>query len=311
VNFPDFRFIHKACPLLKLQLIFIVTAKTQQHTFLCSKNSNNFGMIFVDSNKGSIRFFGRGKVTTQSKTVDPTRKTSLVAGILYLVTFISSIPAVMLLAPVLNNPNYIISAGADFQVICGISLDLVNALAAIGTAVALFWVVKRQNESFALGFVTTRLVEGTTVIIGVVCILALVTLRQTVGFGTNSAALVAVGQGLVAVRNWTFTIGPSLMPALNAFLLGTLMYRSRLVPRLIPAAGLIGFPLQLSAAILTIFGVNNTIFQGIAVAPIFFWELAVGLWMSIKGFNQSAPLIMKLKEEKKDLNPVPNFSEFS
>jgi len=200
----------------------------------------------------------------------------------------------------LNNPNYIISAGADFQVTCGISLDLVNALAAIGTAVALFWVVKRKNESFALGFVITRLVECTTIIIGVVCILAVVTLRQTVGVGTDSAALVAVGQGLVAVRGWTFTLGPSLMPALNALLLGTLMYRSRLVPRLIPAAGLIGFPLQLSAAILTIFGINNTIWQGIAVAPIFFWELAVGLWMAIKGFNQSAPLIVKLRGEKEN-----------
>ena len=235
-----------------------------------------------------------------NRKLDPTRKTSLVAGILYLVTFISSIPAVLLLAPVLNNPNYIISAGADLQVIFGASLDLVNALAAIGTAVALFWVVKRQNESFALGFVTTRIFEGTTVVIGVVCILALVTLRQTIGVGTDSAALVTVGQALVAVRNWTFTIGPSLMPALNALLLGTLMYRSRLVPRVIPAAGLIGFPLQLSAAILTIFGINNTIWQGIAVAPIFFWELAVGLWMAIKGFNRSAPLMVKLRGEKEN-----------
>jgi hypothetical protein len=235
-----------------------------------------------------------------NRKFDPTRKTSLVAGILYLVTFISSIPAVLLLAPVLNNPNYIISAGADFQVISGISLDLVNALAAIGTAVALFWVVKRQNESFALGFVITRLVECTTIIIGVVCILAVVTLRQTIGVGTDSAALVAVGQGLVAVRGWTFTLGPSLMPALNALLLGTLMYRSRLVPRLIPAAGLIGFPLQLSAAILTIFGINFTIFQGIAVAPIFFWELAIGLWMAIKGFNKSAPLMVKLRGEREN-----------
>jgi hypothetical protein len=232
--------------------------------------------------------------------LDPTRKASLVAGILYIATFISSIPAIFLLAPVLNNPNYIISAGADFQVICGISLDLVNALTAIGTAVALFWVVKRQNESFALGFVTTRLVEGTTVIIGVVCILAVVTLRQTVGVGTDSAALVAVGQGLVAVRGWTFTLGPSLMPALNALLLGTLMYRSRLVPRFISLGGLIGFPLQLSAAILTIFGINNTIWQGIAVAPIFYWELALGLWMAIKGFNKSAPLMVKLRGEKEN-----------
>jgi hypothetical protein len=236
-----------------------------------------------------------------NKPIDPTRKTSLVAGILYLVTFISSIPAVMLLAPVLNNPNYIISAGADFQVICGISLDLVNALAAIGTAVALYWVVRRQNEGPALGFVATRLVEGTTVIIGVVCILALVTLRQTIGgVGTDSAALVAVGQGLVAVRNWTFTIGPSLMPALNALLLGTLLYRSRLVPRLIPAVGLIGFPLQLSVAILTIFGINITIFSLIALVPIFFWELAVGLWMAIKGFNRNAPLMVKLRGEKEN-----------
>jgi hypothetical protein len=234
------------------------------------------------------------------KKLDPTRKTSLVAGILYLVTFISSIPAVMLLAPVLNNPNYIISAGADFQVISAISLDLVNALAAIGTAVAVFWVVRRQNEGFALGFVATRLVEGTTVIIGVVCILAVVTLRQTVGVGTDSAALVAVGQGLVAVRGWTFTLGPSLMPALNALLFGTLLYRSRLVPRFISIGGLIGFPLQLSAAILTIFGINNTIWQGIAVAPIFYWELAVGLWMAIKGFNRSAPLMVKLRGEKEN-----------
>jgi hypothetical protein len=231
-----------------------------------------------------------------NRKLDPTRKTSLVAGILYLVTFISSIPAVMLLAPVLNNPNYIISAGADFQVICGISLDLVNALAAIGTAVAVYWVVKRQNEGTALGFVATRLVEGTTVIIGVVCILALVTLRQTVGgVGTDSAALVAVGQGLVAVRGWTFTLGPSLMPALNALLFGTLLYRSRLVPRFISAAGLIGFPLQLSVAILTIFGINITVFSLIALVPIFFWELAVGLWMAIKGFNRSAPLMVKLR----------------
>jgi hypothetical protein len=235
-----------------------------------------------------------------NKPIDPTRKTSLVAGILYLVTFISSIPAAFLLAPVLNDANYIVNGGANIQVISGACLDLVNALACIGTAVALFWVVKHQNESFALGFVTTRLVEGTTVIIGVVCILAVVTLQQTSVVGADSAALVTVGQALVAVRNWTFTIGPSLMPALNALLLGTLMYRSRLVPRLIPAAGLVGFPLQLSAVILTLFGINFPIWSAIAVVPIFFWELALGLWMAIKGFNRSAPLIMRLKREKEN-----------
>jgi hypothetical protein len=231
--------------------------------------------------------------------IDPTRKAALAAGILYLITFISSIPAVFLQAPVLNNPNYIVSAGADTQVIFGASLDLVNALAAVGTAVALFWVVKHQNESLALGFITTRMFEAATIVIGVTCILAVVTLRQTGVVGADTATLVTVGQSLVAVRNWTFTIGPSLMPALNALLLGTLMYRSRLVPRVIPMAGLIGAPLQISSVMLTMFGISATIWAGIAVAPIFFWELSLGLWMAIKGFNRSAPLIIAITTEKR------------
>lgn len=240
-----------------------------------------------------------GHAATTSGPIDPTRKTSLVAGVLYLVTFISSIPAAFMLAPVLNNPNYIVSAGADTQVIFGASLDLVNALACIGTAVALFWIVKRQNESFALGFVTTRVFEAATIVIGVVCILAVVTLRQTVGVGADSATLIIAGQSLVAVRNWTFIIGPGLMPALNALLLGTLMYQSRLVPRVIPAAGLIGAPLLISSFILTMFGINNTIWQGIATVPIFFWELSLGLWMAIKGFNRSAPIMSAITTDKR------------
>src|SRR5271166_5219424 len=124
------------------------------------------------------------KTISQLSPTDPTRKSSLVAGLLYLVTFIASIAAVFLLAPVLNNANYIVGAGADNQVIFGASLDLVNAFACIGTAVALFWVVKRENESFALGFVTTRIFEAATIVVGVVCILAVVTLRQAGVVGT-------------------------------------------------------------------------------------------------------------------------------
>jgi hypothetical protein len=206
---------------------------------------------------------------------------------------------------VLNNANYIVSAGADNQVIFGASLDLVNALACIGTAVALFWVVKRQNESFALGFVTTRIFEAATIVIGVVCLLAVVTLRQAGVVGADAATLVTVGKALVAVRNWTFTIGPSLMPGLNAALLGTLMYKSRLVPRVIPTAGLIGAPLLISSFILTLFGISITIWAAIAVVPIFFWEGALGLWMTFKGFNRSAPIVVAITAEKqRDKSPL-------
>ena len=234
---------------------------------------------------------------TQGTTTKPAtgaeRKTALVAGVLYLVTFISSIPAVFLLGPVLNDPNYVIGAGADGQVRFGAALDLVNAFACIGTAVALFSVVKRQHEGFALGFVTTRMFEAAVIVIGVVSLLGVVTLRQAGVSGTDAASLVAVGRALVAVRDWTFLLGPSLMPAFNAALLGYVMYSSRLVPRAIPVLGLIGAPLLLSSTVGTMLGINDpvSLWTGIATLPIFLWELSLGLWLAIKGFDRSSPIL--------------------
>jgi hypothetical protein len=230
---------------------------------------------------------------TKRAPMDSMRKTALVAGVLYLITFISSIPAVFLLDPVLSNPNYIVGAGADTQVIGGAFLDLVNAIAAIGTAVALFSVVRRQNEGFALGFVMARMFEAAVIVVGVMSVLAVVTLRQAGATGADAASLVTTGRALVAIRDWTFLLGPGLIPGVNALLLGYLMYRSRLVPRVIPTLGLIGGPLLISSAVGTMFGVNDavSVWSGIALVPIFFWELFLGLWMTFKGFQRSAPLM--------------------
>ena len=104
---------------------------------------------------------------TQRVPTDSMRKTALVAGVFYLLTFLSSIPAVFLLGPVLDNPDYIVSAGADTRVTLGAFLDLVNAVACIGTAVALFPVVRRRHEGVALGFVTARVMEAAIIAIGV------------------------------------------------------------------------------------------------------------------------------------------------
>src|SRR5262245_29142623 len=193
----------------------------------------------------------------ERRTMTSLRRTALVAGLLYLVTFAASIPAVFLLDPVLSDPSYILSTGSDTQVIAGAFLDLVNALACIGTAVALFSVLRLEHEGLALGFVTTRMFEAAVIVIGVVCLLAVLTLRDPTRPGAQADALVAVGAGLVAVRDWTFLIGPGIMPGLNALLLGTLLYRSRLVPRPIPMLGLIGAPLLISAALGRMFGVND------------------------------------------------------
>jgi hypothetical protein len=209
-------------------------------------------------------------------------------GAFYLITFASSIPAVFLLRPVLNDPNYVLSAGADTQVTFGTMLDLVNALAAIGSAVALFPVVKRQSEAFALGFVTTRMFEAAVIVIGIVSLLTVVSLRDPGATGAEADSLVTAGQSLVAAYDWTFLLGPNVMAALNALVLGTVLYKSGLVPRVLPTLGLIGAPLLLTVTIATIFGLteHGSVWWLVA-APIFIWELSLGFYLVIKGFKSS------------------------
>lgn len=229
-------------------------------------------------------------VHTTPATKDWTRGYTRAAGIAYLVTFAASMPAIPLLGPLLNNPGYVLSGGAHTQIAVGALLDVINAIACIATAVAVFPVVRRQNESLALGFVTSRLMEAAIIMIGVVSLMAVLTLNQDVA-GTpvaDPASLQTSSQALVAVRDWTFTFGPNVCAGINALLFGTLLYRSRLVPRLIPTLGLVGAPLILAASVLTILGVieqGSVWFAG--VLPVATWELSVGCYMAFKGFRPS------------------------
>ena len=223
---------------------------------------------------------------------DSLRKTAFMAGALYLLTFASSIPAAaFFLLPVLNNADYIVSSGADARVIMGCLLDVINALACIGTALVLFPVVKRQSETLALGFVTSRLLEAAVIVTGVVSLLAVVSLRQDLAgaTGAEASALVVAGQSLVAVRDWTLLLGPGVLAAVNALLLGTLMYRSRLVPRVIPLMGLIGAPLLFGSVLATLFGAFGQFSQPALalVLPVAAWEFSLGIWLVVKGFRPS------------------------
>ena len=220
-----------------------------------------------------------------------TRKTALVAGVFYLITFIS-IPTLALYGPVKNHRDWILTSGSSTGVLVGAFLEVIVALAGIGTAVTLYPVVKRQNEGVALGFVTSRLLEAAMIFTGVLSLLSLVTLRHDLGgaTGANAAALVTTGASHVAVYNWTMLLGQTLMPCINALLLGSLMYRSRLVPRIIPIVGLIGAPLLLAAVIAALFGGSIghvSAFQAIATLPVAAWEFSLGLWLVVKGFKPS------------------------
>jgi hypothetical protein len=213
--------------------------------------------------------------------MDSTRKTALAAGVLYLLSFVS-IPTLFLYKAV-RGANYIISAGPDTRVYIGGVLEIIVALAGIGTAVALYPVVKRQNEGVALGFVGARTLEAATIVAGVVSLLSVVALRRA---GAGAGAL-ATGQALVGLHDWTFTLGQSLIPAVNAVLLGYLLYQSRLVPRVLPVLGFIGAPLLVASSVATLFGINHygSGISGLAALPIALWEFSLGAYLVIKGFR--------------------------
>ena len=225
--------------------------------------------------------------------MDSMRKTALIAGVFYLITFIS-IPTLALYGPVKTDPNFIIGAGSTTPILVGGLLEMVVALAGIGTAVALYSVLKRQHEGYAIGLITTRIFEGAVIVTGVSSILSIVTLQQPGAAGAEAAALVAVGEAQIASFNWSFLLGQSLMPSLNAVLLGTLMYRSRLVPRILPIVGLIGAPVLLAGTVATLFGLTEQYGAvSVTAVPIALWELSLGLWLTFKGFNRSAPILAR------------------
>jgi len=227
--------------------------------------------------------------------VTSTRRLALAAGVFYLLTFAFSIPAYFLYEPVLTDPGYIVgSGGSDTRIILGALGELLTALAGIGTAVAVYPVIRRQTEAFSLGFVTTRIYEAAVMVVGVMALLAIVSMRQEgVIAGSDAGATTAVGQLLVDVRDHAARLGPGLAPALNAICFGYALYASRLVPRIIPTLGLIGAPLLLASVFGRMLGLHGdqSAFAAIALAPIFFWELSIGLWMTFKGFDESAPIL--------------------
>jgi hypothetical protein len=218
------------------------------------------------------------------------RKTALVGGLLYLITFIGSIPAAIAVAPALE-PGYVTGTGSETQVQFGLVLELVNVIACLGCGIAFFSIVRRVHQNLAVGYLATRSFEAATITIGVVALLALTTVRQQGAIDGNAAELTPVATALVAIRNGAMTIGPN-MAGFNALMLGTALYRARLVPRWLPALGIIGAPILIAYVIGTILGVTGpgTVFQGIAVFPFFTWELLLGLWLTFKGFNESSPI---------------------
>jgi hypothetical protein len=229
------------------------------------------------------------------------QRTARITGWLFIVTFVTSIPAALFLyTPVLDNARYVLGGGADTRVFFGALLEMILIVANIGTAVALFPILKRQNEGIALGYVTARLVESAFIAVGILSVLAVVTLRQHAA-GADAGSLLVAGKSLVAVHDWTFLLGPGFVVGIgNGLLLGYLMYRSGLVPRRMAMLGLIGGPLIILSGIGVLLGLfdSGSSPQVIATIPEFFWELSLGIYLIVKGFRPS-PILAEV-----DVAPV-------
>jgi hypothetical protein len=217
--------------------------------------------------------------------MDALRKTALVAGVFYLLTFVS-IPTLALYSHV-HDADYIIGGGSETALIVGGILEIIVALAGIGTAVALYPVLKRQNEGLALGLVASRTLEAASIFVGVASLLSVAALRQD---GVGPDALVT-GQALVAFYDAMFRISQGFIPAINGVLLGTLLYQSRLVPRALPMLGFVGAALLVVSAAATLFGVWDQVsaMAALTALPIATWEFGLGLRLTFKGFITVAP----------------------
>ena len=217
-----------------------------------------------------------------------TRGTARIAGACYLITHVTSVAALVLYAPVLNHPGYVLGRGADTRVLLGGWLEVVLTLSIVGTAVALYPVTRRHNQGLAIGYVGLRTLEAGVIAVGIVSLLAIVTLRQQAH--ADAASLVGVGQGLVAVHNWTFLLGPNFVCAADTFVLAWLMWRSRLIPRFIAGLGLAGGPMLFVSATAVLFGAYKQVSLPGAVAPlpVFAWELGLALFLIFKGFKATS-----------------------
>ena len=221
--------------------------------------------------------------------MSPSRTTPVVAGVFFIAAAVFAIVGLGLYHDVLGNPAYIVSSSADTMVKLGALSEIIVVASVIGTAVTLFPVVRRQNEGIALGYVAGRTVEGVVIAVGIMSLLTVVSLRQEFT-GAESASFVTAGKALVALHGWTFLFGPNLALGPNTTMLAYLMYRSRLVPRVIPVIGLIGGPLIFLSGTAELFGLySQTSAVGAATAiPVFVWEMSLAIWMIVKGFRPGA-----------------------
>jgi hypothetical protein len=222
------------------------------------------------------------------------QRTARIMGAWFLGTFLFPVPAFWFYDPLLNHASYVLGSGHDTRIGVGALLEILLAISGIATAVVIFPIAKRVNESVALGYIASRTVESILILIGVLSLLSAVALRQDGVTPTGAQGpLLDVARSLLAVHDQTALLGPQFCAGLgNGILLGYLMWRSRLLPRPMAMIGLIGGPLALLAGVGVLLGTWD-ITSGLPVAltaPEAIWEFSLSVWLLARGFRPSPVL---------------------
>jgi len=227
------------------------------------------------------------------------RKTAIAAAVFFLLTDITAIVGLLLYQPLLTNPEFITSLDVNTtQILIGVFLEIILSASIVGTAVVLYPILKLQNQALAMGYVVFRAMEATIILIGVTCILSVLSMHSNfLAFGGDASVYEAIGATLIALQKWTFTLGPNIILPINATILGYLLYKSKLVPRLISSLYLFDGPILLASSICILFGYySQTAPLAILIAmPALAFEISFSLWLIVKGFNPSAIATLEAK----------------
>ena len=228
--------------------------------------------------------------TRGGTNVNPTRRAATIVGWLFVLTYVTSIAAKIGFYPPLFDGNYVTGPGQDTRVLWGAFSEAILIIANIGTATALYTVIRQRYPNLAISYVAARIMESVFIGVGIISVLVLVTLRQDYVStdGAAAAGLTTVGDAFVALQEWTFCLGPGFVVGVgNGCILGYVLYRSGLVPRRLAMLGLTGGPLIVlsgSAAMMGLIELDGT-WQTLAAIPEFFWELGLGIYLIVKGFK--------------------------
>jgi hypothetical protein len=224
--------------------------------------------------------------TTKESPHGTNRKTAIIVGVLFIACTASSLLSLLFLGS-LNAPNYLVNVAANEKlVLIGILVQSIWALTCIGIPVMLFPILKKHNEALALGFFSLRFIEGSSIFLAIVCQLSLLTLsKEFIKGGLEVSNYLASGTLLHAARDWAFWVGPSISFALSALVLNFTLYQSKIVSKWLSVWGLVGAIIYIPAELLGLFGIDQFLFLAV---PLAIQEMALAIWLIVKGFNSSA-----------------------